>query len=291
MVQRECGALHRHPPAVHRHGERGVDEQGHGRAGARLGLGHLDVTDLDAQAVARVLPLTHRPGHRVRHGAGDVPGLAVAELPLPRRPAPLPGGPGEASVALAGRSESRVVASLSSSLPSSPHRLGGEPERAVRVAPEVPALPERLLELGEGARLDRGVLAELTGERVEVEVGQLGPRIRLGQLLGELVELGHVLQDPGAVPEPEPLPVAELLGPVPVLARAAERAGRSPAGRGTARAGEPNAWAESDMSSSTLLLGHRGEHPLCGRRPLREGVEELVDRLRVLREVVCRAWP
>jgi uncharacterized protein with von Willebrand factor type A (vWA) domain len=51
-VQGEGRALHRHPATVHRHRERGVDQQGHARLGARLGLGDLDVVDVEPDRVA-----------------------------------------------------------------------------------------------------------------------------------------------------------------------------------------------------------------------------------------------
>ncbi len=64
---------------------------------------------------------------------------------------------------------------------------------------------------------------ELAGERVEVEVVHAGAAVGLRELLGELVEVGEVLEDAGAVAEPESLAlslalaVTELLGAAPVL--------------------------------------------------------------------------
>ena len=100
-VQGERGALHRHPPAVHGHREDGVDEQRHRRLRACLGLGDLHVVDVEAYAAARVAAVGHHALHGVGDGAGDVPGLGVAELPGPRRAGALTGGAGLAQVALA----------------------------------------------------------------------------------------------------------------------------------------------------------------------------------------------
>ena len=88
LVQRQRGALHRHPAPVHRHRERRVDQQRDGGLGAGLGLDDLDVVDLQPH---RRPPPSRQ--HRVGDRARDVPRLGVAELPAPawrrtaRRPA------------------------------------------------------------------------------------------------------------------------------------------------------------------------------------------------------------
>ena len=99
-----------------------------------------------------------------------------------------------------------------------------------------------MLEVAQGAGVDRGLLAQLAGQGVEVDVVHPRPGVLLGQLLAEVVELGEVLQHARAVAEAQALVAAERLGAVPVLARA-----HAPAGLPSSRAspcwsaGDPNA--------------------------------------------------
>ena len=51
--------------------------------------------------------------------------------------------------------------------------------------------------------------------------------------------------------------------------------------------GEPNACCASCHQLRALLGGHRVHHPLGGGRPLGQGVDQLVDVLRVLGEEVA----
>ena len=85
------------------------------------------------------------------------------------------------------------------------HRLRRQPEVAVGAALELAGVAQRLFELLQGARVDRGLVAELSGEGVQVDVVETRARVGLLELLGELVELGDVLQHPGAVAESEAL--------------------------------------------------------------------------------------
>ena len=220
LVEREGGALHRDPPPVHRHREGRVDEQRDRRPGAGLGLGHLDVTDVEPDAVTPVRRLGRRPRERVGHRAGHVPGLGVAELPgpggaarlagRPRRPhvtGTLPGGQPPGDVPQEGAAELA-------------HGPGREPQGPVGRSGEVAAVAQGALELRERAGVDGGLVADLPGERVEVDVVHPGAGVGLRELVGERVELRDVLEHPGAVTEAQPLLPAELLRPVPVLARA-----------------------------------------------------------------------
>ena len=81
VVQCQCGALHRHPPTLSGHRERGVHQQSDGGLGAGLGLLDFDVFDVQAQPGPRVLTGCCGSGERVGDGPWDVPGLDVAELP------------------------------------------------------------------------------------------------------------------------------------------------------------------------------------------------------------------
>ena len=64
------------------------------------------------------------------------------------------------------------------------------------------------------------VVAELAGQLLQVEVVHPRTAVRLGELLGEVVEVGEVLEHAGAVAEAEPLLPVEAFGPAPVLAGA-----------------------------------------------------------------------
>ena len=96
--------------------------------------------------------------------------------------------------------------------------LWRELDRAIAIATRTGAQgPLELLQL---AGADRGVAAELAGQRVEVEVVHAGAAVGLRELLGERVELGEVLEDAGAVAEPDALGAlaAHLLRARPGLA-------------------------------------------------------------------------
>ena len=108
--------------------------------------------------------------------------------------------------------------------------------------------------------------------------------MRLRELLGESVELGKVLQDAGAVAETQPLLAAELLGAVPVLAgtQGLESLVELRELLHEARGAERLLGQCGELRA--LLRRHRGEHPLGGRGPGSEGVDELLDRLGALGE-------
>ena len=226
LVQRQGGALHRHPATVHRHRERGVDEEGHGGASSRLGLDHLHVADVEPDAVAPGRPLGGGAGEGVGHRAGDVPGLGVTELPCPARPAGLTGSARGAGRHVTGPVREPPGDVAQQRAAELTHRSRRQAQGAVGRAGEVAAVAQRLLERREGPGVDGRLVTELAGEGVEVDVVHAGAGVRLRQLVGEAVELRDVLQHPGAVTEPESLLAAELLGAVPVLTRAQPAAGR-----------------------------------------------------------------
>jgi hypothetical protein len=284
LVQGQRRALHRHPAPVHRHRERRVHQQGDRGLGARLGLLDLDVLHLE-QATTGVVA-GGAAAYSVHDRPRDVPGLGVAEGPLTGGPGKLTRGTRQPQVALTLPSREPVGDVTQQRLAELAHRLRREPQLAVGVALEVAGVAQRTLELLQGSRTDRGLVTELAGERVEVDVVHPRPVVRLRELLGERVELGEVLEDTGAVAEPEALLAAELLGTAPVLAgpQRLEIAVEAVQGVHQLRAAER---LRGQRHQLLALLGrHRVEHPLGGRGALGERVEQLVDVLRVLREVV-----
>ena len=104
--QREGGLLHRAPPAVGHHRERQVDAQRDGRGRPPLGLGDLEVLDVQPMGRTAVPPVARRR-HRVADGADHVDRLLVAVLPAPRRPGQLARGAGVAQVVLRPRGRRR----------------------------------------------------------------------------------------------------------------------------------------------------------------------------------------
>ena len=212
-VEGQRGPLHRDPAAVHGHREGRVDQQRHRRLGAVLGLLDLDVVDLQ-RAAARVRGATP---HAVEDGARQVPRLGVAEPPLAGGAGQVTGGTGGAQLALSLSAGHPVGHVAQQHLAELPHRLRAQPVLTVGAALEVPAVAERLLELLQGSGVDGRPVAELSRERVEVEVVEPRAVVRLGELVAQRVELGEVLDGAGAVAETEALTALEPLGARPVL--------------------------------------------------------------------------
>ena len=167
------------------------------------------------------------------------------------------------------------------------HRLGREPQLAVGAALEVAAVAQRLLELLQGLGGDRRLGAELAGERVEVDVVEPGAVVRLGELVGERVELGEVLQRAGAVAEAHPLVALEALRARPVLAGPQPLEVGVHPGELLHQLRRPERLLRQLHQLLALLGGHRVEHPLRRGGALGERVDQLVDVLRVLGEEVA----
>ena len=161
-----------------------------------------------------------------------------------------------------------------------PHGLRAEPVPAVGAAVEVAAVAQRPLELLQRPGVDRGAVTELPGQRLEVEVGVEGaPTLGLRELVGELVELGEVLQHPGSVAEAESLTALELLRAAPGLTGPQRlQVGVHP-GQLLGQRRRPEGLLGELRQLLPLLGGHRVEHPLGGGRALGEAVEELLDVL------------
>ncbi len=91
---------------------------------------------------------------------------------------------------------------------------------------------------------------ELARELVEVEVVHAGAVVRLRELLGQLVEVGDVLEDTRAVAEPEPFLAVHPLRAPPVLAGPQRLEVAVEPGERRISSGEPNAcWASASSSS------------------------------------------
>ena len=132
-----------------------------------------------------------------------------------------PAAPALAHVALAlPAATSASATSWSSALPSWRIALGVSLSWPSRAALEVPESRSACSSSLQGARVDRRLVAELARQLVEVEVVQPGAVVGLRELLGELVEVGEVLEDAGAVAEAEPLLAVDPLRAAPVLAGA-----------------------------------------------------------------------
>ena len=160
-------------------------------------------------------------------------------------------------------------------------------ELARGVAPHRAAVAQRLLELAQRAGVDRGLVAELAGELVEVDVVHPGAAVGLGQLVGERVEVGEVLQHAGAVAEPETLLAVEPLRAAPVLAGAQRLQVGVELGQRLHQLRRPERLRGELHQLLALLGAHRVEHPLRGGGPLGQRVEQLVDVVGALREEVA----
>ncbi len=134
--------------------------------------------------------------------------------------------------------------------------------------------------------VDRGAVAELTGQLVQVDVVEPGAGVGLGELVGQVVEVRQILEYAGSVAQAQPLLPVEALGTAPVLT-GPERleVGVHPS-QGLHQLRRTERLGGELHQLLALLGGHRVEHPLGGGGALGEGVEQLVDVLRVLGEVV-----
>ena len=86
------------------------------------------------------------------------------------------------------------------SVPQLAHGFGGQSPFPVRVTVQEALSYQRPLQFGQRPGIDSGLVAELTGQSVEVDVIHGGPGIALRQLLGQLLELGDIGQRLGTLP-------------------------------------------------------------------------------------------
>ena len=135
--------------------------------------------------------------------------------------------------------------------------------------------------------VDRRLVAQLPRQLVEVDVVHPGAGVRLGELVGEVVEVGEVLEYAGAVAEAEALLAVEPLGAAPVLAGPQRLEVGVELGQRLHQVRRPERLLGQRVQLVALLLGHRVAHPLGGGGALGERVEQLVDVLRVLGEEVA----
>ena len=178
LVQRQRGAFHRQPPVLHHHRERRVHQKCHRRLGAGLGFGNLDVVDGDPNRTSTVLS-ARTTQYRVGNRAGDVPRLGVTERPRPGGPGQLAGGAGPPGLPFAVASRELLCDIAKRGLPELAHRLGRQSPLAVRAAIEKALIHQGALQIGQGAGVDGGLVAELSGQGLEVDVVHGGPGIAL----------------------------------------------------------------------------------------------------------------
>ena len=193
-------------------------------------------------------------------------------------------GPRAVGLALAAAGPELVDDVAQRRLPQTPQRLGRQRERPVGSPLEQALALQLALQLGQGAGVDAGLVTEVAFEGIEVDVLQPRPRVALGQLLGERIELAELLHGPGGLAHAHRVVAAEPAAALPVLARAQALQLRVHAGQ---RLGEPRV-AEGLLRQLHQLvalgLAHRVEHPLGGGGPAGEQVDQLLGVLRVLGE-------
>ena len=285
VVERERRPLHRHPPALGRHRVRDIDEQHDGRLGTGLGLGHLDIAHVQAQR-PRVAALEDRTRHGVGHGPRHVPGLGVAERPLAAGAGLFARRTGHPGVARARTAGQLLRCIRQQRLPELSHRCGRELQRPVGRTPQQPRLAHLPLHVSQRPRRDHRVIAELTLQGLEVDVVEPCTSVRLSQLLAQGLELGQVLEDPGAVSEPDALIARERLGARPVLAGAQRLQVRVQLAELAHELRRAERLRREGHQLGPLVGRHRPHHPLGRGCPLRQRLDELLDGLRLLREEV-----
>ncbi len=278
VVQRQRGALHRHPAAVLDHRPRRVDAQGDGRAGPLLGLGDLHVDDVQRHRAAAAAE------HGVGDGARDVPRLGVAELPRSGAADRLTGRARAVVVAVAARGPHAVHDTAQRGLPQAPQRFRGEPEVAVGASFEQVLVAQLAFELGEPPRVHPCLRTELADQRLDVDVLQPGSGVGLAELLGERVQVGEVGHGLRALAQPQRVVAAEAGGAVPVLPRTQPLQQRVQRGQLLADAGVAERLLRQRRQLGALLVAHRVHHPLRRGGPGGQRVDQLVDVARVLRE-------
>ncbi len=98
-------------------------------------------------------------------------------------------------------------------------RFGRQAPPAVGSAVQETLAEQGAFEFGEGAGIDGGLLAELAGQHVQVDIVHGGARMALRELLGQLLQFGDVGKGLGTVPHAQRVVAAEALGAGPVLSR------------------------------------------------------------------------
>ena len=113
------------------------------------------------------------------------------------------------------------------------------------------------------------------------------PGVALGELAGQRLEVGE-LRRRALVASPSPSGLLAV-GHLPALAPAAGRAGPGAARRcrcaiSLARPSVAHRLGHQVGQLGALLGGQAGHHPFLGGRPAGQRVDQLLDRLRVVRE-------
>ena len=209
LIDRQCGPFHRQPPVLHHHRERGVDEQCDHRLGAGLSLGDLDVVDGDPDRAVGPLG-SGAAQHSVGDGSGDVPGFGVAELPRPGGPGQLSGRPRAPGFPFAVSARKLLGHIAQRRLPELAHGLRRQSPLSVRPSVQETLIHQCAFQLGQRAGVDGGLVAELAGQRVEVDVVHGGPGVALRKLLGQLLEFADIGQRLRALAHAEWVVAGEL---------------------------------------------------------------------------------
>ena len=129
--------------------------------------------------------------------------------------------------------------------------FGRKPPTAVRPAIQESLVHERPFQFPKGTRIDCRLVAELPGQRVEVDVVHRRARIALRQLLGKLLQLGDVGQRVGRLfPFRAGLSPENSADPVQSSPGRAERRCESSRESAVINCGEPKACWDSASNSA-----------------------------------------
>ena len=202
-------------------------------------------------SASATFPVPASPQHRVGHGAGDVPRFGVPERPRPRRARQLTGRPGSTGLTLAVPSRKLLGDIAKRGLTELAHRLRRQPPLAVGAAVQEALVHQRAFQLGQRAGVDGGLVAELTGQHVQVDIVHRGAGVALRELLGKLFQLADIGTAPGR-PPPCPADHRRRIAP----SRSSLRQGGPTAGAQSSRFnafssdGDPNACCANASSSA-----------------------------------------
>ena len=223
----------------------------------------------------------------VAHGADHVQRLLVTELPRPRCAGQLAGRARVADVVVAAvRGLQRGEHPTQGRTPQPPHRLGGQLQPAVGPG-EVALALELALDLAQPFDVVDRRPAEGAADRLRVDVVQAGAGVGLPERLLQLLEVGQLLQRRRGVADAEPLLAVHPAATVPVQvgpARAQLVAEVAHLGS-QVEVGQRLVHQLAELGA--LLRSQAVHHPLGGRGAAGEGVDQLLEVLRLVREQVA----
>ena len=216
-----------------------------------LGLGDLDVVDGDAASGRSDPPVPASRSTALVSVRVTFHGSVSPNCPRPRRPGQLTRGPGTPGLAFAVAARKLLRHIAQRGLAELAHRLGRQPPLAVGAAIEEALVHQRLLQLGQRPGVDGGLVAQLAGQHVQVDVVHGGAGIALRKLLGQLLELADIGQRLGALPHAHRVVAGEPLAS-PFQSSPGRAACRCESSRSSAfiSDGEPNACCANASSSA-----------------------------------------